>query len=826
MSVQPFRLPQSVRISLLLLLGLCLGWNAPLRAEEGSRAAMDSEESSQTFSLITTLTGQGTLEQNPSGTQFEAGTTVTLFAQPDAGWTFEGWSFDSGSVGTTSNPLVLTIQSDTTVTAHFDRIVPSYTLKTGKVGSGTVSRKPDQPAYEENTTVTVTAKATEGYEFTHWTGDVSPEAATHPTVMVTMDRNRVLTAYFEWRYYVIYKLFLEPSASGSVAVSPDQTGFFAGTTVTLTATPNPGYRFIGWTGVPASQKTDNPVLLTMNSDKRVGAQFEKIVVPETFALTLTPDGDGTVAAQPALDTYLAGTTVTVTATPGVNSLFAGWTGDIPAGHELDNPLLLTMTTPLSLTAHFVIEPIAAPTRLTATTGAFSYKVETAWDSVASATHYRLWRSIGVGTDKVDLTGWQTATTFRDESMTPGVTYQYWVQAAMDDTGSRASALTGPVAGWAGGSPTDEKVYRVTYRNCQIQTDVPNASDLLFSGVGEKASIKIAWLKQGVPVNARDKQGTRYITARTIPQLRVEGSLTSLYCDAPVTHLEVTGVLKRLVANDEIRFIVANGAGSIQLKAQKDALASPPEYARTSILMAQNWTPMSVQTSGVVIEYFTVNQPVKSLRADSKKYVDSLTRQKRVSLGGLGTVERVGADVWGQGTVPAVSEGSSIRAISIERIRTSGAPIVVDRIVVPTSSIEATSMAFDTASGKVVAQGNIRVPLIEGRTVLNRLVARGVKPTDGGVLTGGSIGYAGAPQAMRVLFQSATAIEGQSGVSGVFVAGYQGLDGSPAYTGSIRSITTQTNAPEGEAHISPQAPAIKFKPSQGAFVVKTAFEPEG
>jgi hypothetical protein len=824
MSEQFARVSQSVRISLLLLLGLCL-WNASLWAEEAPRPAWAAEDSSPTFALVITQVGQGTFEQNPSGTQLEAGTTVTLTAQPETGWAFGGWSFSNGSSDSTSNPLVFTLQSDTTVTAHFDRIIPSYTLRTGKVGRGTVSRKPDQPSYAENTTVTVTATATEGYEFTHWTGDVSAEQATQPVLTLTMDRNRAVTANFEWRYYVIYKLFLETSEWGTVSVSPDQLGFFAGTTVTLTAAPKPGYRFIGWTGVPASQKMDNPVVLTMNSDKRVAAQFEKIVVPETFALTLTADGDGTVAAQPALPAYLDGTTVTVTATPAEGYFFSGWSGDFPAGHELDNPLLLTLTTTLSLTAHFAVQPIEAPTSLTATTGTFSYKVETAWDAVTSATHYRLWRVAEGETDRVDLTGWQTATTFRDESVTPGATYHYWVQAAADATGFRASALTGPVAGWAAGNPTPSKVYRVTYRDCQILTDTPTSSCLLFTNVGAKASVKVTWMKRGVPVNARNKPGTQYVTARTIPLLRVEGSLTSLYCDAPVTHLEVTGVLKRLTANDEIQFVEANGAGSIQMKAQKNALASPPEFARTSILMAQNWTPLSVQTSGVVVEYFSVNQPVKSLRADTKKYVDPVSRQKRVSLGGFGPVERVRADVWGQGSVPAVSEDSLISAISIGQIRASGGSIVVDEILAPTASIEATSAAFDTVSGRLVAQGNIRMAYLESSTVLKRLGAKGTQPK-GGSLTGGFIGYPGAPQAMRVLFQDATVIEGQSGVSGVFVAGYQGPENAPAYTGSIRSITTRANAPEGEAHISPLAPAIKFKPNQGGFVVKTDFSPEG
>jgi hypothetical protein len=514
MSIQPSCLFLSVRIFLLLWVGLWAGGNVSLGAADTPRAVGTAEQAvrdlspvvdlavektldgnpsgTQTFTLVATQVGEGTLEQNPSGTQIEAGTTVTLTAQPAEGWAFGGWSLNNDSIVSTSNPLVFNLESDTTVTAHFDKIYQWYTLKTGKVGRGTVTRQPDLSRYGEGTTVTVTAAATEGYEFTHWSGDVPPEAAADPVVTLTMDRNKAITANFELRYYVIYKLFLESSAFGSVSVSPDQLGFFAGTTVTLTATPEPGCRFIGWTGVPLSQATDNPLLLTMNSDKRIQPLFEPIVIPDTYALNLASEGNGTVAAQPALPAYPVGTTVTVTATPGRGiSSPAGagtprrdtnWTTLFP-DHDHDR------------VAHGAFRDRtacdAAP--LSATTGDYSYKVETAWDTVTSATHYRLWRAAEGETDRVDLTGWQTATTFRDESVTPGVVYQYWVQAAADAAGFRASALTEPVAGWAAGAPAGQKVYRVTYRDCTIQPDTPTTSSLLFTGVGPKASIKIVWL---------------------------------------------------------------------------------------------------------------------------------------------------------------------------------------------------------------------------------------------------------------------------------------------------------------------------------------------
>jgi len=78
-----------------------------------------------------------------------------------------------------------------------------------------------------------------------------------------------------------------------------------GTSANITAAPNPGYRFTGWTGDASG--TENPLTITMDADKTVGATFEKdlsdsdsdgltaydeLVVYATNPALADTDGDG------------------------------------------------------------------------------------------------------------------------------------------------------------------------------------------------------------------------------------------------------------------------------------------------------------------------------------------------------------------------------------------------------------------------------------------------------------------------------------------------------------------------------------------------------
>lgn len=74
----------------------------------------------------------------------------------------------------------------------------------------------------------------------------------------------------------------------------------------------------------------------------------------------------TVIKSPGQTDFEYGTTVTLTVTPDANYDFASWSGDVPGGHETDNPLQLLMDGDKSLTAS--CEHVPVPVSGTITCG--------------------------------------------------------------------------------------------------------------------------------------------------------------------------------------------------------------------------------------------------------------------------------------------------------------------------------------------------------------------------------------------------------------------------------------------------------------------------
>jgi uncharacterized repeat protein (TIGR02543 family) len=139
-----------------------------------------------------------------------------------------------------------------------------YTLTTGVVGLGSVS--PSSGSYDAGTMVTLTATPNAGYQFSNWSGDLS--GSTNPAT-ITMDGNKNITATFTAISPTQYSLTVNTVGSGSV--SPSSGSYDAGTMVTLTATPNAGYQFSGWSGDLSG--STNPTTITMNANKNITATF-------------------------------------------------------------------------------------------------------------------------------------------------------------------------------------------------------------------------------------------------------------------------------------------------------------------------------------------------------------------------------------------------------------------------------------------------------------------------------------------------------------------------------------------------------------------------
>ena len=217
---------------------------------------------------------------------------------------------------------------------------------------GRVEVSPAASTYRSGASVTLTAFPTEGYTFVGWQVDEQSGGALNPLTL-TMNGDRVVTAVFT---KLTYTLSTQANGGGTVIVSPAGGTYPAGTSVSLTAMADPGSRFTGWVVGNFDRGADSPLVLTMDMDHLVKANFGPVATtpPDpglTYALDLSATVGGTAAAVPGVGRYAPNTRVTLKATPANGYVFTGWTIDgIPAG--LANPYTLTMSGARSAVANF------------------------------------------------------------------------------------------------------------------------------------------------------------------------------------------------------------------------------------------------------------------------------------------------------------------------------------------------------------------------------------------------------------------------------------------------------------------------------------------
>jgi hypothetical protein len=163
---------------------------------------------------------------------------------------------------------------------------------------------------------------------------------------------------------VLYTLTVSKLGAGSGTVTSSPSGincgdtctyqFVAGTTVTLTATPDSSSSFNSWSGDATGTNTATTV--TMISDKTVYAEFD--LVYYNLTVTKSGTGTGTVISDPAgincgntcTYQFVANTNVTLTATPDASSSFSGWSGDATGTNTTTT---VTMSGNKNVTATFV-----------------------------------------------------------------------------------------------------------------------------------------------------------------------------------------------------------------------------------------------------------------------------------------------------------------------------------------------------------------------------------------------------------------------------------------------------------------------------------------
>jgi len=321
--------------------------------------------------LTITRSGPGTVTSTPAGIACGAactltvprGTQVTLTAAADANAAFGGWG---GACTGTAPTCVLTLAADATATATF---APARrTVAVAVTGPGSVTSTPAGIAcpgqctmqVDHGAAVTLTPTPQGTATFLGWAGGACTGTG---ACALTATADVAVNAAFSLDYTLVVTRSGTAAASGTVTSSPAGIScgatcshtYGAGATITLTASAAADATFTGWSGGGCSGT--GTCTVTLSTALAVDAAFTRRTYPLTVATAGA--GSGVVTSNPAgitcgagnLDcgeTYDHGTAVTLTASPGATSTFAGWSGACTGA----GACVVTMTQARSVSATF------------------------------------------------------------------------------------------------------------------------------------------------------------------------------------------------------------------------------------------------------------------------------------------------------------------------------------------------------------------------------------------------------------------------------------------------------------------------------------------
>jgi len=127
-----------------------------------------------------------------------------------------------------------------------------------------------------------------------------------------------------------------PPDGGTVSRSPNYTAYYAGTPVTITASPSAGYTFAGWSGVTAP--ASNNIIVTVENNLTLTANFQLIPPPPPPAAPPKETAPSPYAAQQTQPHKTSPTVITLRiagATAGGVGLIGGLVVDGAVKDALD-----------------------------------------------------------------------------------------------------------------------------------------------------------------------------------------------------------------------------------------------------------------------------------------------------------------------------------------------------------------------------------------------------------------------------------------------------------------------------------------------------------
>ncbi len=303
-------------------------------------------------------TAMGTITPVPGVYIYHVGDTINAQAVANTGYHFANWYIGIGTLldSINNNPLEYVIPAfmagvEMTITPHY--VANMYTINV-YANDNTLGIVTGTGNYAYNTTATITATPAAYCTFVEWN-----DGNTDPVRTVLVTGNASYTATFQ----------AIPQHNVTVHVAPDANMgtvdgeglYYENSTVTLTATPNDGYVFVGWayegtfsyewaiiSNIPTYSFTMD------TADVELYAVFEPAPQPATLTVNFNSYAGHVLINDVQTDIYLGliGDNVTLQAVANDGFRFVGWSENGNVFSTDANIILMLTESATEITAVF------------------------------------------------------------------------------------------------------------------------------------------------------------------------------------------------------------------------------------------------------------------------------------------------------------------------------------------------------------------------------------------------------------------------------------------------------------------------------------------
>ena len=261
-----------------------------------------------------------TVSANPSnggnvtgGGSYNQGTSCTVSATANSGYTFSNWT-ENGNVVSTQANYTFTVTGNRVLVANFQAQPQNYTITVtaNPTDAGTVT---GGGTYQQGQSCTVHATPATGYTFLKWTEN-GAQVSTNPNYTFNVTGNRTLVAQFQGQSY-----YIATSSNPTNGGTTSGNGLYQyGENCTVTATPAQGYEFVNWKENGSVVSDEASYSFTISNGRNLIAYFTLQTLEITTSIE--PTEGGTVIGG---GTYNYGDEVTISVETNEDWAFQNWT---------------------------------------------------------------------------------------------------------------------------------------------------------------------------------------------------------------------------------------------------------------------------------------------------------------------------------------------------------------------------------------------------------------------------------------------------------------------------------------------------------------------